>query len=222
MSWKRFASIPVLLTTDEIRKDLEKIYPHILNDYQCHAHSGIIYQSSLVILRFTHFACQNLYYDCSQNEMDMENDDSSEQLDGDEGDESDEEDLDDDENDKDGDETDVEDDGSQEVKSSDPRFKSRRLLRKIQRIGRRVVPKFRIRPLKRKIRRNGHGVYPKYRIIRFLRRLRRKDRHNRFTQRKIRRTHRKVKNLANKIRLLQRKIRRIGRPKKRQRRITFF
>lgn len=92
----------------------------------------------------------------------------------------------------DGDETDVEDDGSQVVKSLDPPFSPRPILRRVQRIGRDEFSKFRIRPLKRKIRRNAHGVYPNYSIIHFLRRLRPQDHHNRFKQRQIREAHRKV------------------------------
>lgn len=199
----------------------------------CHVHLDIIRIQYTVVFRFTHFACQNLYYDCSQYWMGMGNEESNGELDDVESDVSDEEELNDDESDKsdqedllddesDGDETDVEDDSSQLVKFSDPRFSPGRILRRIKRIGRRVVPKFRIRPLKRKIRRHRYGVYPKYGIIRFLRKLRRKGRYYRVKQRQIRKAHRKVKKLGKKIRLLQRKIRRVGRPKMPQRHIRFF
>ena len=129
-----------------------------------------------------------------------------EQLDDDESEKSDEEYLHDDEGD--GDETDVEDDSSEVVKSSDPRFSPRFILGRIQRIARRVVPKFRIQPLKHKKRRNRHGVYLKYGITRFLGKLRRKNRQKRVKQSQFRKAHRKVKKLAKKIRLPQRKIRR--------------
>lgn len=191
-------------------------------------------ECSKVVFRFTHFALQNLYYDCSQYGMDIGNEESNEELDDDgESDELHEEQLDDDESDKsdeeylhddegDGDESDVGDDSSEVVKSSDPRFSPRFILGRIQCIARPVVPKSRIRPLKHTKRRNRHGVYLNYGIIRFLRKLRRKDRQKRVKQSQFRKAHRKVKKLAKKIRLLQRKIRRVGHPKVHQRHIRFF
>ena len=98
----------------------------------------------------------------SNEELNDDESDESDEKELVESDKSDEEYLHDDESD--GDETDVKDDNSEVVKSSDPRYSPRRIQRGIQPIR-----------LKHKIRRNGYGVYPKYRIIRFLRKLRRKD-----------------------------------------------
>ena len=204
----------------------------------------VSYEPSTVGFIFTHFACQNLYYDCSQYGMDVENEESDEEFDDDESDEPDEEELDDEESDK-SDEEDLHDDESDksdeeelddeesdksdeeelhddesdgdetDVEDNSGRFS-------YGRFGRRVIPKYRIR-LKHKISRHGYGVYPKYGIIRFLGKLRRKGRYyNRVKQRKIRKAHRKAKKLSKKIRRLQRKIRRVGYPKVPQRYIRFY